>query len=85
MQWKCSGEDSVNEVVYKALVNGCTELKFDPSAPFTPYSQLTEDEIFKWCVGAGLREDIVEARIADDIKKQVSPPFIVPPLPWSTL
>lgn len=53
--------------------------------PFTPYEQLTEDQVIGW-VKDKLGVDTVleyETSIANRIAILANPPVVIPPLPWA--
>lgn len=55
-----------------------------PTAPFTPYADLTQEQIIGW-VQSELGPDQVaalEAQIAQMIAEQQTPTVVTPPLPW---
>lgn len=69
---------------YTGSAYGTAALKLDPSAPFTPYDQLTETQVVGW-VKAALGPEIVggtEAAVNRQIEDKKNPPIVTPPLPW---
>ena len=82
VHWSCHGEEVIDGVSYKAVVHGYTKTPFDASAPFVPYNQLTEEQIFNWCVEAGLLKSLIELKVQQSITEQANPKTISPPLPW---
>lgn len=65
---------------------GTQIIELDPSAPFTPYKDLTEDQVIEW-VKSSLGEDgviKVEAEIQEMINLSKNPPVVTYPLPWAT-
>jgi hypothetical protein len=56
----------------------------NPDGSFTPYADLTEDQVIGW-VQAVLGPDVIsryEQNIADQIAEQLGPAVVTPPLPW---
>jgi len=76
--WRCNGTDATfNATVYST----CSFSQ--PGEPFTPYVDLTEEQVLGWCWASGVSKDATEANIDTQIANQVNPPVVTPPLPWS--
>ena len=76
--WRCNATDeSYNATIYST----CTLPPADP-ASFTPYSDLTQDQVLGWVWANGVDRAATEAALAQMIANQKSPPVIQPPLPW---
>jgi len=79
--WELSGTDGQ----YAGKIYGSTPLTYVAGTPFTPYDQLTEEQVINWTKNAigpdGLAnyELVVEKQIQD----QINPPTISLPLPWA--
>jgi hypothetical protein len=54
-----------------------------PGDPFTPYADLTQDQVLGWVWANGVDKDATEAAVAGQIEAQINPPVIQPPLPWA--
>lgn len=54
----------------------------EPGDPFTPYAELTQDQVLGWCWSNGVDKTITEEFVQKQIDDQVNPPVIQPPLPW---
>lgn len=70
---------------YSGRIYNMTALQLDSSQPFTPYNQLTEEQVVGW-VKATLGPDEVfrcEAAVQQQIENQKNPPVVTPALPWS--
>ena len=80
--WTKSGTDGAYNASYSA---GC-EVTYQAGSPFTPYDQLTQDQVLDWVYAATSPEYIanMEAVIAQNIADQASPPTVTLPLPWNT-
>lgn len=77
--WQCNGVDgdysgSVYSTCGFAVVQG-------PS--FTPYADLTQDQVLGWCWANGVDKDATEAAVEQQIQNQINPPIVSPPLPWA--
>ena len=53
-----------------------------PSESFTPYEDLTEQQVLDWCFANGVDQKAIEANVTAQIENQINPPVIAPPLPW---
>jgi hypothetical protein len=70
---------------YEGSVSGTQGLNYNGQSPFTPYENLTEQQVIDWvkdAMGADLiskYEYDIESQIASESK----PVVVTPPLPWS--
>jgi hypothetical protein len=76
--WRCNGVDGM----YAATVYGSCGFTYDGGA-FTPYDQLTQDQVLGWCWSNGVDKDATEANIEQQIQTQINPPVVALPLPWA--
>lgn len=53
-----------------------------PTDPFTPYDQLTQDQVLGWVWANGVDKAAYEASMVTQIEAQINPPVVTPPLPW---
>jgi len=59
---------------YSASSYGTCGFTYDASSPdFTPYDQLTQDQVLGWCWNDGVDKDATEASLADNINDQKNP------------
>lgn len=78
--WVCSATDGTNNTA----AYGSVDLTLDPAAPFTPYEQLTLDQVLGW-VFSRLGTDgkaAAEQTCADQLVAMATPTTVTPPLPW---
>jgi len=75
--WSCTGTDST----YYAVIPGLTRFTVTGS-DFTPYNELTQDQVLNWIWASGVDKANIELEIDSQIELQVNPPVIVLPLPW---
>jgi hypothetical protein len=54
-----------------------------PEGTFTPYADLTQDQVLGWCWANGVDKTATEAAVQTQIDNQINPPIIQPPLPWA--
>ena len=75
--WRCNGsQDSYSGTCY----GSCSFAP--PSGSFTPYDQLTEQQVLDWCFSNGVDQAAIEANVTAQINNQINPPVVVLPLPW---
>ena len=75
--WRCNGTDGT----YSGTCYGSTSFA-PPTGSFTPYDQLTEQQVLDWCYNNGVDKTAIEANVSLQIENQINPPVIAPPLPW---
>ena len=78
--WRVNGSDGT----YFATVYGNQSFTFDGTTPFTPYDQLTEEQVVGWVQTAMGPERVAQINNSINviINNQVNPPVVTPPLPW---
>ena len=75
--WRCNGsQESFSGTCYGSASFA------PPSGSFTPYDQLTEQQVLDWCYANGVDKTAIEANVTQQIENQINPPIIAPPLPW---
>ena len=78
--WVCSGmQDGYSARV--AALNAC-EVPL-PSAAFTPYVDLTQQQVLDWIWSNGVDKSAIESQVQDQIDLQITPPVVILPLPWA--
>jgi len=75
--WSCRASDGT----YSAVSTGCTEFA-PPSGSFTPYEDLTEQQVLDWCFASGVDQTAIEANVTQQIADQINPPVVCLPNPW---
>ena len=79
VNWACNGTDGT----YTDAIVGSTNVKLDPAASYTPYADLTEDQVVGW-VKASLGAAQVTAT-QNDVAQQIANNYYTPtilPNPW---
>ena len=69
---------------YSADIYGSQAVTLDAEAPFTPYADLTEEQVIGWLEEA-FGPELLAAQVAaldQQIANQLNPPVVSPPLPW---
>ena len=77
--WRCNGTDGT----YSGTCYGSASFA-PPTENFTPYPDLTQDQVLGWCYANGVDQTAIEANVSAQIADQINPPVIAPPLPWVT-
>jgi hypothetical protein len=80
--WNCVGEDIVNNVSFVSSINSSISVQLDPTAPYIPYADLTQDEVLNWVWTSGVDKDATEAEVDAKVQALVNPTVVSPPLPW---
>lgn len=75
--WRCNGSDET----YSGTCYGSCSFA-PPSGSFTPYEDLTQDQVLQWCYENGVDKTAIEANVSLQIENQINPPVVTLPLPW---
>ena len=75
--WRCNG----SQESYSGTCYGSCSFA-PPTEGFTPYDQLTEQQVLNWCYANGVDKTAIEANVTAQIEAQINPPVVVLPLPW---
>lgn len=84
VQWYCTGSNNANPPV-TAVIGNFTPVTYQAGSPFTPYSQLTQDQVIGWVQSAMGPTQVTALYAALDglISEKINPPVVNPPLPWA--
>ena len=75
--WRCNGtQDQYSGTCY----GSCSFAP--PSGEFTPYPDLTEQQVLDWCYENGVDQAAIETNVTAQIENQINPPVVTLPLPW---
>lgn len=78
VNWKCEGtEDRLS-----AASVGSVSVTYTAGSPFTPYDQLTQDQVWGW-INPSIDRPEIEANLQAMIDEQKNPPVVTPSLPWA--
>lgn len=76
--WRCTGVDGdFLATVYSSTAMGPIQEEF------TPFDQLTQEQVLSWIYGQGVDKEATEAAVQQQIDNQANPPVVKPPLPWA--
>lgn len=78
--WQCTGTSGQ----YSAQVYGSTSFTLQQGSNFTPYNELTQDQVLGWCYANGVKQKEIEANVESQIESLINPPIVTIPLPWAT-
>jgi len=76
--WRCNGSQDN----YSGTCYGSTSFAPPSGSGFTPYEDLTQEQVLNWCYSNGVDKTAIEANVTQQIENQINPPIIAPPLPW---
>ena len=83
--WRCNGTETTGsgdtEKTYSGTCYGSCSFA-PPTGSFTPYPDLTQDQVLGWCFANGVDQAAIEANVTQQINDQINPPVVVLPLPW---
>ena len=77
VNWRC---ESV-EGRFAAVSTGSVPVTYTAGSPFTPYDQLTQEQVWGW-INPSIDRPEIEANLQAMIDEQKNPPVVTPPLPW---
>ncbi|MFZ9830427.1 MAG: hypothetical protein ACO3ED_09285 [Ilumatobacteraceae bacterium] len=77
--WSCNSANGD----YRANVYGTCSFAVVQGEAFTPYADLTQEQVLGWCWANGVDKESAEAAVTGQIEAQINPPIVSPPLPWS--
>ena len=81
--WRCSGVQVDGDNTYTGTVYSTCAVTYVAGSPYTPYADLTQDQVLGWIWAAGVDQASAEAAVTQQIAMQINPPVIQPPLPWA--
>lgn len=83
VHWRRNATDIVGEITYFADVYGSLAVPAPAPEDFTPYADLTFEQVCGW-LEAGLDTAAIDAGLAVQIENLINPPVVSLPLPWVT-
>jgi hypothetical protein len=78
VHWTCSGTDGT----YNGSVYSTCSVTYVAGTPYTPYDQLTQNQVLGWIWSSGVDKASAEAAVQSQIDNAKNPPVISPQLPW---
>ena len=80
VHWTCAGVQDT----YQASVYSTCGVTYSSGTPYTPYADLTQDQVLGWIWASGVDKAATEAAVQQQINNQINPPVVTPKLPWAT-
>ena len=81
--WRCNGEATSGDQTYFATQPGVVTFPMPTGGSFTPYDQLTQEQVLTWCWASGVPKDAIEQANTNVINEKINPPVVTRPLPWA--
>lgn len=81
--WQCNGSEVSGSNTYSGSTYGTCSFSVVQGETFTPYADLTQDQVLGWCWTNGVDKAANEANVQQQIDNQINPPIVSPPLPWA--
>lgn len=80
VHWRVNGVDGE----YSGTSYGTQSVSYEAGTPFTPYADLTQDQVIGWVKDAMGPEQVasIEANVEKQVQDAMNPPVVAPPLPW---
>jgi len=78
--WRCNGTDGTHSA---SNYGSCSFPQPTTGGQFTPYAQLTQEQVLGWCYENGVNQSEVEASVTQAVANLANPPVVSPPLPWA--
>jgi hypothetical protein len=79
VHWTCSGTDGT----HTGSVYSTCGVTYKADTPYTPYDQLTKNQVLGWIWAGGVDKASAEAAVQAQIDNQINPPVVSPPRPWT--
>ena len=82
VHWQCNGTQEQDGKTYNGYVYSTCGVTYTAGSPYTPYADLTQDQVLGWIWASGVDKDATEAAVQQQIDNAINPPVVTPPLPW---
>ena len=79
VHWRVNAVDGE----YSATAYGSCGIPYQEGETFTPFADLTEEQVCEWVWANGVDKAQLETNLNQQIATQKNPPVITPPLPWN--
>ena len=78
VNWSCTATDGA----FSAISVGSVQVTYTAGTPFTPYTDLTQEQVWGW-INPSIDRPEIEANLQAMINEQKNPSVVTPPLPWA--
>ena len=82
VHWSCTDTQVIDGKEYSGRVYSTCSVP-GPGTPFTPFPDLTQDQVLGWIWANGVDQSATEAAVEAQIQAQANPVTVTPPLPWA--
>ena len=82
IHWTCSGTQEQDGKTYNGSVYSTCGVTYTAGSPYTPYADLTQDQVLGWIWASGVDKDATEAAVNQQIANAINPPVVNLPIPW---
>ena len=79
VHWRANATDGT----HNATIYSTQGLTYVAGSAYTPYAQLTQDQVLGWIWTSGVDQTATQTALDTMIANQINPPVISPALPWS--
>jgi hypothetical protein len=76
--WTCAGTDGT----YSTSVYNTCNIPL-AQGTFTPYADLTQEQVLGWCWANGVIKDAIEEAVKQQLANLANPSEVTQPLPWT--
>ena len=83
VHWQCAGTETSGDKTYNASIYSTCAVTYTAGSPYTPYAQLTQQQVLGWIWASGVDQSATEAAVNQQLAQQINPPVVQPPLPWA--
>lgn len=77
VHWRCTGVDGEHTT---SVYSTCSVT--EPGELFTPYGDLTQEQVLEWIWDNGVDKDATEQSVQGALDVLANPPVVQPALPW---
>ena len=78
--WRATASDGPHSAT---AYGSCSWSQPESAEGFTPYAELTEDQVLGWVWSSGVDREATEAAVAAQLDALVRPATVMAQLPWS--
>jgi hypothetical protein len=89
VHWRCNALSDQTYVVNgqsipcSATIYATQGLTYVSGSSYTPYSQLTQDQVLEWIWSSGVSKTDTQTTLDNMINSQINPTVVSPALPWT--
>jgi hypothetical protein len=79
VHWQLTGTDGT----HTGSVYSTCGVTYKADTPYTPYANLTKNQVLGWIWANGVDKDSAQAAVQAQISNKINPPVVSPQLPWT--